>query len=172
MRQPALAPATCQASCFVSTDFCLQQLAQPIMVKTSQTRYDGNQSDHHLSEKYSADAFFHTSNATKFKAIVIASPTNPIILNDFIFLRVRMSKFSHSHRRLGSDCNLDFQISWFNSKLRGHCLLAPTRVRPIISADHILMPKGPASYKSTKSTPAITNKPMLRRPNASVLESP
>ena len=33
-------------------------------------------------------AFFNISNATKFKAIVIASPTNPIILNDFIFLRV------------------------------------------------------------------------------------
>jgi hypothetical protein len=58
------------------------------MVNTSQTMYDGNQPDHHLSEKYSADAFFNTSNATKFKAIVIASPTNPIILNDFIFLRV------------------------------------------------------------------------------------
>ena len=58
------------------------------MVNTSQTRYDGNQSDHHLSEKYSADAFFNISNATKFKAIVIAIPTNPIILNDFIFLRV------------------------------------------------------------------------------------
>ena len=46
--------------------------------------YDGNQPDHDLSEKYSADAFFNISNATKFKAIVIASPTNPIILNDFI----------------------------------------------------------------------------------------
>jgi len=51
--------------------------------------YDGNQSTHHLSEKYCADAFFNMSNATKFKTIVIASPTNPIILNDFMFLRVR-----------------------------------------------------------------------------------
>ncbi len=58
------------------------------MVNTSQTKYDGNQSDHHLSEKYCSDAFFNTSNATKFKAIVIASPTNSIILNDSIFLRV------------------------------------------------------------------------------------
>jgi hypothetical protein len=55
------------------------------MVNTSQTMYDGNQSDHHLSEKYAADAFFNKSNAIKFRAIVIASPVNPIILNDFIF---------------------------------------------------------------------------------------
>ncbi len=58
------------------------------MVNTSQTIYDGNQSDHHLSEKYSADALFNIKKATKFKAIVMASPTNPIILNDFMFLRV------------------------------------------------------------------------------------
>lgn len=47
--------------------------------------YDGNQPDHHLSENNSADAFFNMSNATKFKTIVIASPTNPIILYDFNF---------------------------------------------------------------------------------------
>ena len=57
--------------------------------------YDGNQTDHHLSEKYSADVFFNKSNAIKFKAIVIVSPTNPdtpntnmTILNGFIFVRV------------------------------------------------------------------------------------
>ena len=58
------------------------------MVNTNQTMYDGNQSDHHLSEKYCADAFFNMSNATKFKTIVIASPSNPIILYGFMFLRV------------------------------------------------------------------------------------
>ncbi len=57
------------------------------MIKTSQTMYNGNQSNHHWSEKYSADAFFNTSNATKFKTIVTASPTNPVILNNVIFLR-------------------------------------------------------------------------------------
>ena len=66
----------------------------PIMVNVSQTMYDGNQSDHHLSEKYSAAAFFNKNNATKFRAIVIASPVNPmtkptnlIVLCGFIFLR-------------------------------------------------------------------------------------
>ena len=52
------------------------------MVNVSQTVYDGNQTDHHLSEKYSASAFFNKSSATKFKAIVIASPTNPINANE------------------------------------------------------------------------------------------
>ena len=55
--------------------------------------YAGNQSDHHLSEKNSADAFFNRSKAIKFKAIVIASPSNPIpsnpiVLNGFRVLRV------------------------------------------------------------------------------------
>jgi hypothetical protein len=65
------------------------------MVNVSQTMYDGNQIDHHLSEKYSASAFFNKHSATKFKAIVIASPTNPMNakapasqndLHGFIFL--------------------------------------------------------------------------------------
>jgi hypothetical protein len=66
----------------------LQQLAQPNMASTSQTPYIGNQWDHHLSEKNSADALFSISNATKFKTIVIASPTNPIILDVFMFFCV------------------------------------------------------------------------------------
>ena len=28
-------------------------------------------------------------------------------------------KLSHGHRRLALDCNLDFQISWLNPKLKG-----------------------------------------------------
>jgi len=52
------------------------------MVNVSQAVYDGNQTDHHLSEKYSASAFFNKSNATKFKAIVIASPNNPMNANE------------------------------------------------------------------------------------------
>jgi len=52
------------------------------MVNTSQTMYDGNQPDDHLSEKYSTDAFFNISKATKFKVIVIASPTNPTNANE------------------------------------------------------------------------------------------
>jgi hypothetical protein len=47
------------------------------MVNPNQTVYDGSQTDHHASEKYTAAALFNKSNATKFKAIVIASPTNP-----------------------------------------------------------------------------------------------
>jgi hypothetical protein len=58
------------------------------MINTSQAMYDGNQPEHHLSEKNSADAVLNMSNANKFETIVIASPTNPIILYDFIFLRV------------------------------------------------------------------------------------
>ena len=52
------------------------------MVNVIQTMYDGNQTDHHLSEKYPASAFFNTSSANKFKAIVIASPTNPMNANE------------------------------------------------------------------------------------------
>jgi hypothetical protein len=49
--------------------------------------YAGNQSDHQLSEKNSAEGFFNISRATKFIAIKIANPTNPtflIALNEFI----------------------------------------------------------------------------------------
>jgi len=86
--------------------------------------YDGNQSDHHFSEKYSAAALFNKSNATKFKAMVIASPNNPMNLNEladlidlhvFIFLSASLMpnvpKLNHSHGRLALDGNLDSQIS-------------------------------------------------------------
>jgi len=49
--------------------------------------YAGNQSDHQLSEKNSAEGCFNISKATKFTAITIASPSNPtvlIVLNEFI----------------------------------------------------------------------------------------
>jgi hypothetical protein len=49
--------------------------------------YAGNQSNHQLSEKNSAEGFFNRSKATKFTAITIANPTSPtdlIVLNEFI----------------------------------------------------------------------------------------
>src|ERR1039457_2103405 len=36
-------------------------------------------------------------------------------------------KLSHGHRRLAHACNLDFQISWLNPKLKGQWPLAPAR---------------------------------------------
>jgi hypothetical protein len=36
-------------------------------------------------------------------------------------------KLSHGHRRLAHDCNLDFQTSYLNRKLKGQWPLAPAR---------------------------------------------
>lgn len=52
------------------------------MANISQSEYDGNQADHHLSEKYAADTLLKKSKATTFKAIVIASPNNPMNVNE------------------------------------------------------------------------------------------
>src|ERR1035437_4528207 len=65
--------------------FCRRRLAKPIIVKLSQVTYDVNPADHQVSEKYSADARLNTSNAIKFKTVVVASPINPIVLNAFMF---------------------------------------------------------------------------------------
>jgi hypothetical protein len=66
----------------VSSRFGQQKLAMPMMANISQTKYDGNQSDHHAPEKYAADALLKKNNATRFKATVIASPNNPMNLNE------------------------------------------------------------------------------------------
>ncbi len=82
----------------MSSRFGQQKLAMPMMANISQSKYDGNQDDHHSSEKYAADALLKKSNATRFKAVVIASPNNPMNLNEladlmdlhvFIFLSAR-----------------------------------------------------------------------------------
>jgi hypothetical protein len=36
-------------------------------------------------------------------------------------------KLSHGHWRLAHDCNLDFQVSYLNRKLKGQWPLAPAR---------------------------------------------
>ena len=61
--------------------------AKPISTKLTQTMYDVNHSAHHFSEKYSADARLKKSNATKFRTVVIASPSKPMVLNAFMFSR-------------------------------------------------------------------------------------
>ena len=82
----------------MSSRFGQQQLAMPMMANISQSKYAGNQADHHSSEKNAADALLKKSNATRFRAMVIASPNSPMNLNEladlidlhvFIFLSAR-----------------------------------------------------------------------------------
>lgn len=54
----------------------------PIMINITQTKYEGSQADHHLSEKNAADALFRKSKATRFRAMVIASPKSPTNLHE------------------------------------------------------------------------------------------
>jgi hypothetical protein len=99
------------------------------MPSVIQTRYTGNQSDHHLSEKNADDACFNTSTATKLKAIVSVSPNNPrqnilFFVRCFIFLCALMlsndPKLSHG----ANNCKREFASK---CKMKEQPPLAPAR---------------------------------------------